>query len=118
MERRTFQRVPLERVCTIRRDRPSLAFWNGTTHNIGRGGALISIGANSGMRPGVGDEVTVELLLDPNGIVEQRCIQCRGYIVRVDDEGVKNLRLGVHFDWMTIRPASPAFVWNDVKMVV
>ena len=104
----------------MRRNHPVVALWEGVIQNIGRGGALISIELNGNpAAPDPGDEVSVEMLLVKSNAFEQRCMHCRGPVVRIEEHSSETMCIGVRFDVTTVCTAAETWLWhlNDTKLV-
>lgn len=117
MERRTSQRVLLDRACTIHRDWPVPASWTGVTLNMSRDGALIDMQVDDGGHSiTTGDNVSVDLLLEESQRFEQRCMHCHGVIVRVDPH-LESTRVSVQFVATAIRPVAESWRWTPCELV-
>ncbi len=84
------------------------------TVNVSRRGALLAWNepVAGGSSPKVGDALRLDVLLPPSGL-GQRCIRCRGRVVRVDDPLV-----AIEIEQMEFRsyaPATPAALFSSVQ---
>jgi hypothetical protein len=80
LEQRRFPRLAVQASCRLGGGGACL---DGVTENISRSGVLIRLASNGAHTlPGVGEVIGVDIDLPPNPTFGQKCLRCRGVVVR------------------------------------
>jgi c-di-GMP-binding flagellar brake protein YcgR len=122
VERRKFQRVQLERVCSILRKTCCSGPIKATTVNVSRSGALIRVDTNSEISWKIGELLVIDLVMEASGQYALKCMRCEARVVRLDLRDGNASFVAVEFnrvefaDWKpdpaSVSKPEPATFWT------